>query len=78
MGLRVLEKAGKIRDLEHEPRFPIVINATPICTVILDASWRDEAGMHYADFKGMDTPMSKLKRKLVQAVKGIQVEVVRA
>ena len=76
--LKILLKGGKIADLELQPTYPIMINGNHICLVKLDFRYRDlDTGMTIIeDSKGQDTPVSKIKRKLVQAQYGIEVVLV--
>ena len=76
---RLLLIAGEIHDLVLQPKYPIIINGKKICNVILDFQFREKTGhLRVIDVKGMDTPMSKLKRKLVEAVyPHITVEIVK-
>ena len=77
--LKLLEKAGAIRDLTVHPRYRIDINGEHICYVVLDFSYfHRDSGLHVEDTKGKDLPMSKLKRKLMKAVRGIDVKVISA
>ncbi len=82
--LRLLEKAGHIRNLVVHPTFPIAINGTKVCTVIADFSFVDLSDeksfstfglTRVIDVKGLDLPISRLKRKLVAACCGIEIEV---
>lgn len=77
--LRRMEIAGLIRKLQVHPRYPIVINKQKVCDVVLDFSFEcTKSGIvSHIDVKGMDTPVSRLKRKMVEAQYGIVVEVVR-
>lgn len=77
--LKLLERIGEIRDLEVHPVFPIVINDKRICMVELDFKYTDiySGVTHIEDVKGAMTALSSLKRKLVEAVHGITVEIVR-
>jgi hypothetical protein len=89
--LKLLEKAGRIEDLELQPSFPLhaASSGTP-------PSWaptlRTLVGHYRGDFryrdvktgkwitedvKGLDTPMSRWKRKHVAIQYGITVEIVR-
>lgn len=77
---KILERAGKIGNLELQPKFPVHINGVKVCNVILDFAFFD----YYAnarcaiDVKGMDTPISRLKRKMLEAAyPGVKVEIVR-
>lgn len=76
--LKILQRAGQITELVIHPRYPIVINKQQVCIVELDFAYRDEMGLlRVDDVKGMDTPVSKLKRKLVEAAYGFQVNIVK-
>lgn len=76
--LRLMEKAGEISGLKVHPVFPIEIQGRPVCKVILDFSYKDKNGDDvHEDVKGVDTALSKLKRKMVEAQYAIDVEVVR-
>ena len=76
--LKLLEKAGEIIYLKTHPSFPIVIDGKNICVVELDFSYslRHSPVEVYEDVKGFDTPMSKLKRKMVEAAYGFKVELI--
>lgn len=77
--LRRMEIAGLIRKLQVHPRYPIIINKHKVCDVVLDFSFEcvKSGIVSHVDVKGMDTPVSRLKRKMVEAQYGILVEVVR-
>jgi hypothetical protein len=67
--LKIRQRIGEISNLELQPKFPIIINGTKICTVIGDFSYLDTRKNRrvVTDSKGFQTPMSKLKMKLVKA-----------
>jgi hypothetical protein len=85
--LRLLERAGKIVNLELQPKFPVVINGRKICTYIADFRYVDleraarggEASAQVTeDVKGVRTPLFIVKRKLVEALyPGVVIEEVR-
>jgi hypothetical protein len=91
--LKLLERAHQIQNLRIHPVFEIVfprhepslneknfsVTYIPICKVELDFSYIDkrDGRWHHEDVKGKDTPMSKLKRKLVEAAHGIKVEIIK-
>ena len=87
--LRLLEKAKEIYDLELQPKFPIyvarpgqatVTRATkPVCTYIADFRYRrgPTGVLTIEDVKGMKTPVYRLKKKLVEAQYGIQIQEIR-
>ena len=73
--LKLLLKAQKIAELELQPKYKIAINGIKVCNVILDFRYYDKDTDKYIieDVKGKDTPISRLKRKLVEAAYGIKV-----
>jgi hypothetical protein len=75
--LRVM--AGEISELKVHPKFPIEIKGVKVCDVEMDFSYRDisEARYHLIDVKGRDNPLSRLKRKLLEAYTGLKVEIIR-
>jgi hypothetical protein len=77
--LKLMLAAGLISDLQVHPRYGIKYGRHEICVVELDFVYtkRDEDVPTYEDVKGMDNPLSKLKRKLVEAFYSIHVEVVK-
>lgn len=70
---------GDIEELELQPVYHIEINGINICKVILDFRYYDVDSMRtiIEDFKGMDTAISRLKRKMVEAAHNIKVEVIK-
>ena len=78
--LKLLTKAkgqDQIYDLAVHPKYPIFINQAFICMVELDFQYRDSREtLRVEDTKGVDTALSKLKRKLVEAVHNVKVELV--
>lgn len=86
----LLEK-GKIRDLVLQPKFDFPVNGKPLIirtdkrpngtriTYRADFSFYDvEKGcQRYIDVKGMSLYAFKLKRALMEAVHGINIEVVK-
>lgn len=78
--LKLLHRAGEITYLHVHPIFDVVWPKTgeKICRVELDFHYIDKEGVdHYEDVKGVDTALSKLKRKIVEASHKIKVEIVR-
>jgi len=81
--LRVLERAGVIESLEMQPKFPLEVNGSHVCTYIADFRYRDkETGeMVVEDVKSRHTrklPVYRIKKKLMHACCGIEItEVVR-
>lgn len=65
--LLLLEKARKITKVTLQPAYIITINDHKICKVIGDFHYTENGKIVVEDVKGMDTPLSRLKRKLVKA-----------
>jgi hypothetical protein len=76
--LKLLEHIGAISGLELQPAYDITVNCQHICTVKLDFRYVDNSTFSRVieDSKGVDNPLSRLKRKLVEAQHGIEVMLV--
>ena len=68
--LKLLEKAGKIKDLELQPKFPMIINCAKICTYIADFKYYDKnlKDCVVEDTKGFRTQVYSVKKKLLLAL----------
>lgn len=77
--LAVMQKAGFITDLKTHPLFKITVNGHNICSVELDFSYINTATgkLIYEDVKGKQTALSAIKKKLVEAVHAIDVDIIR-
>lgn len=77
--LLILQRAGEIKDLELQPKYECVINGKKIANVILDFRYFDNGKNMTViqDVKGFDTTVSRLKRKLVEAIYNITVEIIK-
>jgi hypothetical protein len=83
--LKLMEKAGLIRNLKLQVPFPIVINEIKVCTYISDFTYDEEvewvAGKSWQqiveDVKGMKTATYQLKKRLMKAVLGITIRETR-
>lgn len=82
--LKLLEKAGEIRILQVQPRFPLWVRGAPAEPITIgeyrgDFSYtrNDTHTMVVEDVKGMDTPLSKWKRKHVAAQYDIEVRIIK-
>ncbi len=76
--LKMRMLAHEICDLELQPTYSIDINGFHVCKVKLDFRYHDKllGKTIVEDSKGMDTPVSRMKRKLVKAVYGVDVQIV--
>lgn len=75
--LEQLERAGLIRDLRRQVRFAIVVNDIHVCDYVADAVYQEDARRVVVDVKSEATrklPVYRLKKKLLAAVLGIEVE----
>ena len=80
--LKSLERAGVIRSLQLQPRYKLAVNGILICTYVADFFYEREGTdgswtSIVEDAKGVETPEFKLKKKLMQAVLGIEINVVK-
>ena len=71
--LCTLERARQISDLELQVTFPLVVNGMRVCKYVADFVYREDGAVVVEDFKGMRTPLYRLKAKLMQAVHGITI-----
>ncbi len=78
--LKLREKAGEVGGVELQKPFPILgPKGELICTYRADFAFWDhkEDRFRVIDVKGVETDVFKLKRKLMRAFKGIEIEVVK-
>jgi len=75
--LILLERAGEIDLLELQPRYDLIINDVKMGFYKADFRFFDlkDKKQRVVDSKGMDTALSKLKRKMVKAIYGVDVEI---
>lgn len=77
--LRLLERAGQIKDLELQKRFPIRVNDELVCAYVADFVYREaHSGQQVVeDVKSNFTrqhPVYRLKNKLMHAVHGVTIK----
>lgn len=86
--LRLLERAGEIEALETQPRFELSVDnaayperggrSVRIGEYRGDFRYRDNLGVVFVeDVKGYDTPLSRWKRKHVEAQYGVTVRIIK-
>ena len=75
--LLLLQKAEEIVDLSMQPEFVLHVRGVRIGKCILDFKYVDYRLQKtvYEDVKGFDNPLSKWKRKHVEAEYGIKVTI---
>ena len=71
--LKLLEKVGEITNLEIQPKFACVVNGKKICGYVADFRYETQNGEVIEDVKGIKTRIYSLKKKLVEALFGIEI-----
>ena len=76
--IKSLERAGRVKDLELQVRFNLIVNDQKICAYIADFRYKreDKDGEWHEiveDAQGVETPEFKLKKKLMKACLGIDI-----
>jgi len=72
--LRLMEAAGEIARLQVHPRFPLRVGTVLVGTYVADFAYLDRQGLPVVeDVKGVRTAVYRLKRKLMQALHGIDI-----
>src|SRR3990167_94734 len=71
---RATDPKQRVKDIVYQPRYPIVINGKKVCTYVGDffVTFEDGHSVLY-DVKGYRTDIFILKKKLVEAVLGIEI-----
>lgn len=77
--LQLLAKAGEIKDLRRQVRYPFVVNGLKIGTYVSDFDYTTKEGSKVVeDVKGVRTAMFRLKARLMKACWGVDVQEVYA
>lgn len=71
--LVLLERAGHIRHLQLQPRFPLKVNDILIATYVADFLYYEKGNWVVEDTKGVQTPVFKLKAKLFEVLYGRKI-----
>ena len=74
--MKSLEKRGIITDLQLQTKLDFKIDGKKIFTYKPDFEYNDENGHHIVDVKGIQTPVFKLKKKLIEAQYKIKIEII--
>ena len=76
--LKLLERAGEIVDLEHQVKYPLVVNGQLVCSYICDFryAWKHGGGQVVEDVKSGPTKTReyRIKRKLMQAIHQVEIQ----
>ena len=76
--LQFMVKAGEIRNLQRQVRFPIVVNGVKVCSYIADFTYEELGGVVVEDVKSEFTrkdPLFRLKSKLLKTTTGIDIRI---
>lgn len=85
--LQMLAKAGEITELERQHKIPLAMDEYPIkirsarypngrrVSYVADFTYFENGQFVIEDTKGFDTPLSRLKRAIVEAMTGAEVRI---
>ena len=75
--LRLLERAGKIKDLKRQVKYELIPKqeGERACTYIADFTYYENGKLVVEDCKGYATEAFKLKKKLMLWVHGIRIKI---
>lgn len=74
--LQLLEKAGAISGLQHQPKFDLSVNGQLVCRYVADSRYARDGHEVVEDVKSPATRKNRayrIKVKLMQAVHGIEI-----
>lgn len=74
--LKLMEKAGAIRDLKLQVRYPLTVNGIKVGTYVADFDYIEGEKRVTEDVKAKPTmtPAYKLKRRLMYAIHGVVIK----
>jgi hypothetical protein len=74
--LRLLERAGAIKDLKRQVKFELIprIGDERPCNYIADFTYQEDGKLVVEDVKGVKTDAYKIKKKLMLWVHGIRIK----
>lgn len=75
--LDILQRAGKIAGWQRQKAYRLAINGQEICNYVCDFLVLEKGRYRVIDVKGHMTAEARLKLKLMRAIHGIEVEIVR-
>jgi hypothetical protein len=75
--LRLLERAGKIKDLKRQVKFELIPkqDGERACTYVADFTYIEDGKLVVEDCKGYITEVFRLKKKLMMWVHGIRIKI---
>ena len=74
--LRLLERAGKIKDLQRQVSFELIPkqDGERACTYVADFTYYENGQYIVEDCKGFKTDVYRIKKKLMKWVHGISIK----
>ncbi len=72
--LRLQERGGLISNLERQVSYCLKLNGILIANYVADFRYQRDGVTVVADSKGVRTPVYRLKKKLMQALYGIEIQ----
>lgn len=80
--LKLLQQAGEISELELQPEFELMVGDTCVCKYVADFRYRlkqhtgdlNPGEEVVEDVKGCNTAVYRLKKKLMKAIYGIEIQ----
>lgn len=77
--LKIRERAGEVCDIEMQRPYCLTVNGILVATYRADFVFWDVAlrRRRVIDVKGVNTPVFRLKQKLMSACHGVEIEVVK-
>lgn len=76
--LKLLLSCGRITELKLQQRFDLMVNGQKVGAYVADFVYRrsgqDYSGLIVEDAKGYKTDVYRLKKKLMQAIYGIEIQ----
>jgi hypothetical protein len=71
--LTLLLAAGEIAELERQIKYPLEVNGVKVADYVADFRYREGKRVVVEDFKGVRTPVYRLKKKLMKAIHGVDI-----
>ncbi len=75
--LQLRERTGQIDGLSRQRPFELMVNGHKVGTYRADFCYRERGRLVVEDVKGAETPVYKLKAKLMLAIHGIEIVTIK-
>lgn len=73
--LKLMQRAGLISALECHPEYPIIVSGVKVSKYIGDFRYAENGVSVLEDVKGVQTPIFRLKAKLIKALYGVEIRI---